>query len=56
MTTVKRATPLPSHTSNSELSNRFIEFFDDKITRNREELDSAEPSPLTVVINDVSDI
>ena len=41
--------------SNSELSNRFIEFFDYKITHIREELDSAESLQMTVEINDVCD-
>ena len=47
MTTVKRDAAMPSHTSDSEIANRFDSFFDDKITRLRQELDSTKPTELS---------
>ena len=52
MTTVKRDAAMPSHTSDSELANHFASFFDDKITRLRQELDSTQPTELSVDIQD----
>ena len=52
MTTVKRDAAMPSHTSDSELANRFASFFDDKITRLHQELDSTQPTELSVDIKD----
>ena len=52
MTTVKRDAVMPPHTSDSELANHFASFFDDKKTRLRRELDSTQPTELSVDVKD----